>query len=206
MINATAPPPVSLQVPQPKPTADDAASIYETGVEDNDEDDGGAGSDSTALNHLNLGGVVSGPTIQKAPSVASTVSTALDPGAGGGGGEKPQRRKSVRMAVPPSPMTEFPPASPAKSTRSANNTGSYMPSQPTGSVVSSAAGGSNGARGGGAWNSKIGSSGGWGAPDSSDDEDEDETDYAVARRAMERAQRHWDKAGKDKKSKGKERS
>ncbi|CDZ98458.1 hypothetical protein [Phaffia rhodozyma] len=242
LISATAPPPLSFQpaqVSQPVhnpaqaaiSTFDDAASVYETGVEDNNEDDEQVNPVSAGLASLNLGGVLGSSPVSAATtnsnvpaSAVSSNSTALGPSNGNGNanGENPQRRKSVRMAVPPS-MTEFPSEDnfskrePVNSNGVPVNNGNGSSYVPTGSshrddvsAVSSAYNGAS-SKPSGSWNSKIdtASTGVWGAVDSSEDEDENETDYAIARRAMERAQRHWEKAGKDKgkdKRKGKERA
>jgi hypothetical protein len=169
----------------------DAESIYETGVEDNDEieDDG---------NDTDRGTLV--------PSTSTSTSTV-----GSGVNQTLSRRKSVRLDVPPTPnldpKTSFLPSSTSAPTiaapvpRKLNNSASAATLTPSSSSNPSNASSSHardpsapvvGYEPGG-WSTRIGR-----AADDSSDEDEDEGEYATARRAMVSATRHFDKAGKPK--------
>lgn len=193
----TAPP--SRLIPSPTPTTgDDNESIYETGVEDNVEDDGDATEHERSnvllgkqLDGLSPEHVVSPPGSNVSNLSSSNGTAILSNGAGSD--VKLSRRKSVRIeGVPPSPASESPPRLPRP--------GNYVPPpevtyDDTGAPISANHGPSS-------WSSRIPSAEGgvWGGADSSDD-DPDEGEYAAAKRAMERAARKAEKA----KAKGKAR-
>ena len=201
------PPPSAFQAPNPAPaTGGDEESVYETGLEDNASDDGNE-TDRGGAQGVTLGKQLNG--------LAPDLHLASPPGSHNGGGSNLSsstangtvvnangtdtgatvtRRKSVRIeGVPPSPATESPPRQPKP--------GNYQPPGEKyfdGAVPVDVSGPS-------AWTSRIRASdveasNVWGGPDSSD-EDPDEGEYAMAKRAMQRAARKAEKA----KAKGKGR-
>jgi len=203
------PPPSAFQAPSPAPaTGGDEESVYETGLEDNASDDDGNETDRGGPQGVSLGKQLNGltPDSQLASPPGShngggsnlSSSTANGTAVNANGtdtGATVTRRKSVRIeGVPPSPATESPPRQPKP--------GNYQPPAEKyfdGAVPVDVSGPS-------AWTSRIKASDGeagsnvWGGPDSSD-EDPDEGEYAMAKRAMQRAARKAEKA----KAKGKGR-
>lgn len=190
LVTAKAPSPMAQVVSNGNGKDSDADSVYETGLEDNDgkSDDDGEATDTGRPGPgpgYNLGAPIASAPAAASPGPQETLTVSDSPVV---------RRKSVRMDVPPTPDADqrqdpMSRASPRGPRVPSKSTSSPAPAAPVSSYEP------------GAWSTRIG------AADSSDS-DQDESEYAIARRAMQRATRKFEGAGKarDGREKGKGRA